>query len=80
MKNQDPSLEHLNAICEEIIYDTYCQAQPDLVKHIEFLIRKGHTPTDIENFVRQTAPAASQVSDHVYIIAIYLLRMKLSAN
>lgn len=80
MKDQDPSLNHLSRVCEQNIYDTYRQQQPGLVKHIELLIRKGQSPTDIESFVRNVAPSNSQVPDHVYLIACHLLRGQFSQN
>ena len=76
MNRQDPHY----CISEKTIYERYHQQQPDFVNNIEVLIQKGHSPTDIENFMRLVGASSSQLVEHVYWVASYILRQQISQN
>lgn len=80
MERQDPSLDPLNMLIEELIYNTYLTRQPDLVEEIGKLIRSGCLPREIEKRVNRLIPAGSQVANHVYLIASFLFRKQLPIN
>ncbi|WP_338877514.1 hypothetical protein WBJ53_32740 (plasmid) [Spirosoma sp. SC4-14] len=80
MERQDPALEPLKILIEELIYNTYITQQPGLVEQINKLIKKGHTPTAIEQYVKTKISPKSQIADHVYLIASFLLRKQLPPN
>ena len=65
---------------EKSIYESCFQQQPDLVKDIEVLVQRGHSPTDIENFVRLVAAQDSPLAHHMYWVASYILRQQISQN
>lgn len=65
---------------EKTMYDKYSLQQPDFVSTIEVLIQEGHSPTDIENFMRLVTATGSQLADHVYWVASYILRQQISQN
>ena len=70
----DPSLEPLNRDIEKMFYDFYQEHQPELVASLRQAIESGYTPAIIEKKVARMIPQGSDVGNHIFLIASYLLR------